>query len=147
MNKPSKPYRWPIEDYRCFELAECVKENNGCENCSERDTCREFQYYDLTSITLAELNEAYKDYDPDTIEIRSVYVIDRNTSLEIRRPQTEEEFAPSMKKYEEELKEWEEWKKNNTPEKRAERKKQKEEERKVKKLAKLQAEMDKLKGG
>ena len=144
MSKPQKPYkpgRRHIEDYRLFEINVCVEENDGCDNCPETQTCdRRYYYIDLSRVSLANLIEAYKDYNPNDILIGAIDTGDHYSSLEILRPETDEEFAVKVKAYEVAVEEYNKWLENNTPEKKQQRK----EEKKLAKLTKLKEEAKKL---
>ena len=138
--KPNKPIRGMIEDFRCFERNEDCVYKGGCENCDEREDCEGNGFEFLRKTTLQNLVQAYGEYDFKDIEISSVCMYSDNTSLVIRRPETDEEFAIKMEEYEKELKIYNDWMEDNTPEKR----KQKAEAKKLAKLAKLKKETELL---
>jgi len=115
MSKPYKPYGPPtrghIEDYRCFEKNDCdfLYDHESCEGCPEISSCANQGHADLKTITLKELNEAYKDYNSKGIVISSVHMYGDYTSLVIYRPETDEEFAVKVKEYEEKLAIYNKW--------------------------------------
>jgi hypothetical protein len=135
--KPNKPVRGQEDDYRCFQANEDCEDKN-CDTCDDRDNCTSKGYQDLTSITLAELIEAYKGYDTHKVEIHAID--SEYPSLSILRPETDEEFNTRVIQYEKDMAEYNRWLLDNTPEKKKERKKLKQ----IQKLAALKKKVSEM---
>ena len=102
---PVEPVKEPfVRDYECI-----------CKHTDEWDEgevhITETRYEDLIEITLEQLNEIYKDYNPGNILIRAIKGKNISHSLAILRPEKEEEFEIKKKKYKEKLAWYENWKK------------------------------------
>lgn len=101
---PVEPRRkTSVRDYSCVE--------KYTEEWDEGDVHITATHYEnLIGINLKQLNEAYKDYNPEDIQIIAVQENSKPPSLIILRPQKEEEFEAEMKKYIEKLAWYESWK-------------------------------------
>jgi hypothetical protein len=144
--KPGKPYRNNVPDYRCNKPRDPDELEEVKELCEEDGReILEYEYYEgIEHITLAELVSAYKECDLSKIIVLAYVEEDDRCYVGLERSETDEEFVIRLKQYESDLEKYNKgyakWQENNNPEKKKEKIKAK----KLAKIAKLKKEVEEL---